>query len=354
MFDTLVRSPALLHELVGPLPAGSRVLDCGCGDGSFDYALAPQLTIAALDEFVVPSRRILPHVHYAQGRAEALPYADGIFDLVIANFVMEHVANFAQAISEVARVLREGGQFSMTVPNAESFEDALYRGLYAGGGHLQRHTFESVIATVYRTTPLKLTAYADWPAGFTFLGDHGASRSLVETVVGACREALGVDIRVRSNYLFVFRRERGIGWRTIAVCGYCGSGITDDVDTGGPWVCPHCGKVNGNRAPIATLVSGAAGRATDHPGATLTAVLDDARADSAVHTVGIAWDTGDDTVGEVTVEAEGGAARLFARGMRGAETATWIQPGVAYILRLYRGAPRREELRSVTFRVLAP
>lgn len=243
-------SPVLFTELLAALPAGGRILDCGCGAGTFDYAAFPHLRIDALDEFVAPAAPFPAHVRYQQARAEALPYPDAAFDLVIANFVMEHVADFPAALREVARVVRAGGHFYMAVPNARSFEDALYRGLYRGGGHLQRHTFESLIAAVYRATPLKLTAYAEWPAGFTFLQDREGLRALVAIISDACEEALGVDISTGSNYLFVFRRERGIGWRSIArVCGYCGHPASAEGTGDGAWRCPACGKVNGEHAP---------------------------------------------------------------------------------------------------------
>lgn len=238
-------SPAALGQLLDALPDGARVLDLGCGDGSFSYAAVPRLAIDALDEFPAPPQPFPGHVRYRQGRAEALPYDADTFDLVVTNFVLEHVTDFPASIREIARVLETGGHLYMAVPNARSFEDALYRGLFAGGGHLQRHTFESVIATVYRLTALKLIGYLEWPAGFTFLQDREGLRALVGIVERACREALGVELRPRSNYHFIFRREHGRGYATvIAVCGYCGGGVVEEIDTTRDWTCPHCDRVN--------------------------------------------------------------------------------------------------------------
>lgn len=238
-------SPAVLGQLLDALPDGARVLDLGCGNGSFGYMHVPNLQIDALDEFPEPRQPLPAHVQYRQGRAEALPYDDDRFDLIVTNFVMEHVTDFPQALAEITRVLKRGGHLYMAVPNSRSFEDALFRGLFAGGGHIQRHTFESVMATVYRLTPLKLIGYIEWPAGFVFLEDREGLRALAATVVAACRETLGVDIRARSNYIFVFRRESGRGWVAVAaVCGYCGSGVTDGADVTAAWICPSCGRTN--------------------------------------------------------------------------------------------------------------
>jgi SAM-dependent methyltransferase len=46
-----------------------------------------------------------------RGAAASLPCRDGAFDAVVACLVFEHIVDFAEAIGEVARVLRPGGRF---------------------------------------------------------------------------------------------------------------------------------------------------------------------------------------------------------------------------------------------------
>lgn len=239
-------TPATMTELLAALPEGARVLDFGCGKGSFPYGAFPHLAIDALDTF--PPARAQPfpaHVRYRQGEGKALPYAAASFDLAIANFVLEHVRDFPGAIDEIARVLKAGGHFYMAVPNVLSFEDALYRSLYTGGGHIQRHTVESVLATVYGRTALKLVAYIDWPAGFTYLDDYEGLRALAGQVAAACRESLGIEIRLRNNYIFVFQLRQGRGWRQFAAgCGYCGAASVAAPTPGADWTCSACGRLN--------------------------------------------------------------------------------------------------------------
>lgn len=246
-------APATMADLLASLPPAARVLDLGAGSGSFPYSDYPHLRIAALDPARPPASGGFPaHVEFRQGTAERLPYPDGTFDLVIANFVLEHVVGFRAAIDEVARVLAQDGYFYMSVPDARSFEDWIYRGLYAGGDHLQRHTVESVLATVYGQTALKLIAYTEWPSGFTFLGEYEGLRALTGALVTACYETLGVNLRARGNYLFVFQLQRGLGRRVFtAVCGYCGSGTTEPVNVATSWTCPACGRINGGAATSA-------------------------------------------------------------------------------------------------------
>ena len=51
-----------------------------------------------------------------QGDATRLPFTDGAFDRVIAAEVLEHIADDATAMAELARVLRPGGTMAVTVP----------------------------------------------------------------------------------------------------------------------------------------------------------------------------------------------------------------------------------------------
>lgn len=57
----------------------------------------------------------------------ALPFENGRFDLFIANHVLEHVADDAQALREIARVLKPGGLAVLQTPFAallhHTFED---------------------------------------------------------------------------------------------------------------------------------------------------------------------------------------------------------------------------------------
>jgi SAM-dependent methyltransferase len=52
----------------------------------------------------------------------ALPFPDADFDVVIANHVLEHVADDARALAEIRRVLRPGGWAMLAVPIAHKLD----------------------------------------------------------------------------------------------------------------------------------------------------------------------------------------------------------------------------------------
>jgi ubiquinone/menaquinone biosynthesis C-methylase UbiE len=98
-----------------------RALDAGCGTGVFLLPLARRLaprgaSVVGLDlaEGTLGQARArvraetLP-VECLIGDVEALPFPDGSFDLVLANYMLYHVPDLDRAIAELRRVLRLGG-----------------------------------------------------------------------------------------------------------------------------------------------------------------------------------------------------------------------------------------------------
>ena len=86
-----------------------RVLDIGCGDGTFCRFLGdtPTRSVVGVD---VDRRLMRPGdpAHYVLYSAEALGFADATFDAVAMTMVLHHV-DAETALAEAVRVLRRGG-----------------------------------------------------------------------------------------------------------------------------------------------------------------------------------------------------------------------------------------------------
>lgn len=104
--------PMALEELEGL----KLILDVGCGDGQIARALAMQgaevLGVDPTQKHIDIARERGGGPSYQLGGASLLPAADNSMDAVIACLVFEHIDEVEKAISEVARVLKPGGQFS--------------------------------------------------------------------------------------------------------------------------------------------------------------------------------------------------------------------------------------------------
>lgn len=115
---------------------GGRVLDIGCGLGLYASKLAPFCREAYgvdLDgERLALARQSVGRVYLA--RAEALPFVEGGFDMVLLHEVLEHVEDDRRAVEEAFRCARPGGRIVVFAPNRlYPFET---HGAYLGGRYI--------------------------------------------------------------------------------------------------------------------------------------------------------------------------------------------------------------------------
>ncbi|HEY1677612.1 MAG TPA: class I SAM-dependent methyltransferase [Candidatus Sulfotelmatobacter sp.] len=144
--DDLLRSdPRLPLRHIEPyffVSPQSRILDLGSGIGSFVVACREQgmkafgvepdrIGMGAKITSLGIARRRLSEPVFASGVGEALPFADAVFDLVVMNQVIEHVADQALVLKETVRVLKRGGAVYVACPNYMRFYEPHYKIFWA-------------------------------------------------------------------------------------------------------------------------------------------------------------------------------------------------------------------------------
>jgi ubiquinone/menaquinone biosynthesis C-methylase UbiE len=109
---------ALLVRLAEP-QAGWSVLDVATGAGHTALAFAPRVARVVATDIAAPmleqgrrlaAERGLANVAFEQAAAEALPYAEGTFDLVTCRIAPHHFASPPLFLAEARRVLRPGAK----------------------------------------------------------------------------------------------------------------------------------------------------------------------------------------------------------------------------------------------------
>ena len=110
------RRLAMVREWVD---LSGRVLDDGCGLGTWLEALAPYSQERfGLELELERARQARPRGEgVVQAVGERLPFSADSFDAVLSNEVIEHVDDDRLAISEMVRVVRPGGRIAVFCPN---------------------------------------------------------------------------------------------------------------------------------------------------------------------------------------------------------------------------------------------
>ncbi len=110
---------------LGRLAPGERVLDLGSGAGTDSLVAAqmvgPQGSVTGIDmtpEMLEKARASATamgadNVRFVEGEVEQLPFADGSFDVVISNGVIDLVPDKDAVFGELFRVLAPGGRLQI-------------------------------------------------------------------------------------------------------------------------------------------------------------------------------------------------------------------------------------------------
>lgn len=164
-----------------PSASGMRVLDMGCGHGSFtkyfSEAGAEVVGCDGSEKMLEIARSALPGVRFdIADITEPLPYENGSFDMVFCNQVLMDVGDAGAAVREAARVLKSGGIFWFSIVHP-----AFYDGEWlsrdgreyakAVGRYISRYSFENYFwgATTHYHRPISYYLNIAAESGLVFV-----------------------------------------------------------------------------------------------------------------------------------------------------------------------------------------
>ncbi len=154
----------LIVRFAGPGP-DALALDVSTGAGHTAAALAPHVArVIATDvtrEMLFVARRIalsrgLANLDFGQADVRALPFPDGLFDIVTCRTAAHHYPDLSEAVRELGRVLRPGGRLVVSDTVAPDDEVA--------------DRFINAVETLRDPTHVRDWTVGEWRAAFSEAG----------------------------------------------------------------------------------------------------------------------------------------------------------------------------------------
>jgi len=102
---------------------GARLLEVGSGMGHLVAQLEDTFETVGIDLnhwAVKESKSVVNKSALQTASAQALPFEDGVFNVVIIKHITEHLPDPAKAIHEIGRVTAKGGCLILATPNLDS------------------------------------------------------------------------------------------------------------------------------------------------------------------------------------------------------------------------------------------
>ncbi len=199
------------------LRSGQRVLDVAAGNGNATLAAARRFADVVSTDYVgallergrerAKADR-LP-VTFQEADAEALPFADASFDVVLSTFGVMFTPNQAQAANELWRVCRPGGKIGLANWTPESFIGKLFKtigkyvppapgikspALWGNKAHLDTlFGSKATVAAESRNFVFRYKSPSHWVE--IFRNYYGPVVKAFAAIEPAAREALEADLR---------------------------------------------------------------------------------------------------------------------------------------------------------------
>jgi SAM-dependent methyltransferase len=115
--------------IVQSLPGrAQRILDIGCGIGAL-FPLVGETRVIGVDYALAglrQTRNRFARSRLACGDAASLPFAEGSFDAIIAQHVIEHMPDSGAVCRDWRRVLRANGRLIIVTPNLQFCDQFIF------------------------------------------------------------------------------------------------------------------------------------------------------------------------------------------------------------------------------------
>lgn len=192
------------------LQAGDRVLDVGCGTGVVTRLAAERVgtsgSVVGLDvnpamlDVAASATPTEATIEWRAASAEAIPFADESFDVVLCGLSLQFVKDREEALCEMRRVLSPGGRLALNVPGPidpifGALSEALGEHITPEAGHFVRAVFslhsESEVERLLGGAGFRDVAVHAYtrdlslPAGTAFLWQYVSSTPLAGFVASA-------------------------------------------------------------------------------------------------------------------------------------------------------------------------
>ncbi|QIX27026.1 class I SAM-dependent methyltransferase [Nocardioides sp. JQ2195] len=209
----------LLLERARLLP-GATALEVGAGTGLLSARIVEtdaRLTATEPDPgMLAAARQVLPaETRLVRAGLPRLPFATGLFDVVVANFVVNHVDDPRAGVSELARVTRPARQVLFTVwPSGTTSQGQLFARVLDASGvtpppadllppHLDFERTRDGVAALATGAGLEAVSVVEVPISWRIRPDHfwrGISAGI--GVIGRALQAQpeAVRTRLRASY----------------------------------------------------------------------------------------------------------------------------------------------------------
>jgi SAM-dependent methyltransferase len=117
-----------IWRFLGPIlpQLEGKLLDVGCGEMPFRFALSPQVHYTGIDVEAAVAFGMAgsESIHIFDGRN--IPFPDNHFDHILCTEVLEHAENPETLMAEIHRVLKPAGSLTLTVPFSARVHHAPY------------------------------------------------------------------------------------------------------------------------------------------------------------------------------------------------------------------------------------